>query len=184
MLRPRANSPHDEAVSPIVSTLLMVALTVVLVVAILMVISGYSTDGSSAPAAVAWTMDDDADRIILRSAQGHSDWARLAVHVAECDQSADYSVGRVGATEGISNGKYFNEPADPSGAALNEGAPGASCGSGVLVPLADALAPAWADDYLEFCADGGPMSTVTIEIVDTAANAMIHKATFIGIAAC
>lgn len=184
MLRRRTLPPDSEAVSPIVSTILMVGLTVVLVGGILWLISGYSDEDAKAASALSWTVDDKADRLLVLGAQGHTDWSHLDIHITECLQSTDNLVGRVGDTETTSNGQYFNEPATQDGAALNQAAAGGACGDGVLVTLADAPAPIWAEDFLEFCADGGEMTAVTIEIQDRLANTVIRTVTFDAWAPC
>lgn len=178
MRRDRALPADAEAVSPIVSTILMIGLTVVLVGGILWVISGFSDEEASAATAVSWTVDDETDRLLVLGTQGHTDWSRLAIQVTECLQDTDNAVGRVGDTEATSNGRFYNEPATIDGATLNQAAAGSECGPATLAPLADAAAPIWAEDYLEFCADGGQMTAITVQLQDQVARTIIRTVTF------
>lgn len=170
----------SEAVSPVISTILMVALTIVLGATIFYLVSDSGENPAEAAAAVGWRADETTDRLVVVSTVEGADWKNLAVRISSCTQPADSgSVGYVGTNEATPNGKLFNEEATASGGALNQAAAtGTACGAGITVVVSEASGPVKASDFLDFCATPGPVTNVVIEVQDTFANARLHQAVF------
>ncbi len=147
----------EDAVSPVIGVILMVAITVVLAAVVFVLVSDLGSD-ANAPSAVKFQKDEGTDRIKVISAESTADWDNLQV---KADQT----------------GIEFE---------LNAAADGVN-GTAVttaLVNIASSTNPMSAGEYLEFCGTAGAVNDITLTLIDGAANQIMAELTFSGVAAC
>jgi flagellin-like protein len=156
----------DDAVSPIIATILMVAVTVVLATTVFVLIDQFSASAPPAPN-VIFQVVDHTDRLEVAGASAVADWIRLDARVETQSGAGSIHMGTDAA------GGHQNEPAAATG--------GDILAAPVQVSTqADKIA---AGDYLEFCADA-PAQHVVVLIVDVASNFKLGPYTFGTIDAC
>ncbi|MEA3144333.1 MAG: Archaeal Type pilin, N-terminal [Thermoplasmata archaeon] len=182
----QAFKANDEAVSPVIGVILMVAITVVLAAVVFVLVSNLSKGSNNSAPTLAINTDDTADKLIITSAATGADWSRLSVKVASCTQANN-------AGDLINMGTatpYQNDPAVSAGADLNAAAAmGTACGAGALVQVTATSVPIAAGDFLQFCTSPFGMGTsaatnVVIDVIDTVANSAIGSYTFTSVALC
>jgi archaeal type IV pilus assembly protein PilA len=86
----------DEAVSPVIGVILMVAITVVLAAVVFVLVNNLGEGAESAPV-ISFTKSESADSLSIVTASGGADWGRLSitlnaagkVHDEEIAQSTD-----------------------------------------------------------------------------------------------
>lgn len=86
----QAFKQNDEAVSPVIGVILMVAITVVLAAVVFVLVSNLGADSETAPA-ISWNKDEATDRLTVVTASSNADWQRL-----EIDGNVDFQVNVAG----------------------------------------------------------------------------------------
>jgi len=181
----QAFKANDEAVSPVIGVILMVAITVVLAAVVFVLVSNLSKGGSQSAPNLAINTDDTLDRLVITSGSSGADWSRLSVKVASCTQVTTLSQIRLGTAT-----PYQNDPAVVGGAALNAALANAGanpCGAGTAVQVATTATPIAAGDFLAFCTgpSGATAATnVVVQITDTVANSVVGTYTFTSVVGC
>ncbi len=157
----------DEAVSPVIGVILMVAITVVLAAVVFVLVSNLGKTSSSTPT-FSLSRDESADKLSVTSADSDADWNRLALKT----EGANICVRLNAATPmGACSGTDANVAATPVAAANTD-----------VTATANLME---AGEYLEFCESTAAANTpVTITVVDTSANSVIGSFTFSDIAVC
>lgn len=125
--RRRAPTLHaaEQAVSPVIGTILMVAITVVLAVVIVLFVNPQNEDAE--PPTLAFRRHEEADRLMLvRGTNG--DWGDMRLFVPE----------------GNGAGIRYELNDEPDGTSPE-------IGEGVVMPVKSLDG----GDYVQFCADGG-----------------------------
>lgn len=115
----------DEAVSPVIGVILMVAITVVLAAVVFVLVSNLSKSGQKAPDA-AFSTDETRDRMTIVTAQSELTYADFEFKSSNPD------------IKWLRNGAPGNSA-------------GATFGSSDYLTMAAATAPFNAGDYFEFC---------------------------------
>lgn len=157
----------DEAVSPVISTILMVAITVVLAATAFVLVADVGGQTGKAPPAIGLRADDNLDRLVVTSAAQGADWARLAIV-----QTSFGGTGTIHVGSSLADG-YQNEPAGTGGG--NPATPGG-------VPISPDPEPITAGEYLEFCRSaGGNDGALTVSVKDVSANALLGSFTFLSV---
>jgi flagellin-like protein len=188
----RAFVRNEEAVSPVIGVILMVAITVVLAAVVFVLVSNLGKSSNSAPT-FALSRDDATDRLSVTSADSDADWNRLAI---KGPAQQDAAVGPP-VVAGVHLHFGLNAAAtDASGDCGTDAAPAspmpADCVLSSNTEITGAADLMSAGEYLEFCndSDGAAAGTntaatgVTFTIVDTTANQVIGTFTFNDIAGC
>jgi flagellin-like protein len=179
---------NDEAVSPVIGVILMVAITVVLAAVVFVLVSNLSKGGSQSAPALSFNTDSVADKLTVTSAATGADWSRLSLKVTSCTQTQTNSIIYVG---GSATKVYQNTAASAAnGGALNLAAPNGPpnvCGAGVAVQVTPTSVPIAAGNSLAFCT--GPSAAtaatnVVVQVTDTVANSVIGSYTFTSVAGC
>jgi flagellin-like protein len=157
---------NDEAVSPVIGVILMVAITVVLAAVVFVLVSNLGKSSNSAPT-FALNRDDASDRLSVTSADSDADWNRLAAKVSSTIPM------------GVTFYTHLNGPTSAAGATDTA----LSASNTEITGTADLMS---AGEFLEFCEVGSamPVTGVSIVIVDTTANSVIGTFTFNDIALC
>lgn len=170
----------DEAVSPVIAVILMVAITVVLAATVFVLVSDIGGNTGSAAPVISFTVDEGTDRLTVSSAASNADWNRINVVVSACVQvAASSAIGKMGTDASA----YQNEAGTDTGIALNQAAlAGTSCGAAVTTPaeVTNAADKIDAGDYLEFCSSpaAADMTNVKLELRDNTANSIVFSHTF------
>ena len=184
----QAFGKNDEAVSPVIGVILMVAITVVLAAVVFVLVSNLGKGSGSAAPNIQFSKDDTTDRLVITTAESGANWNRISVRVTSCTQAADNNIINLGTVEGTTHGKLHNEDATTSGGDLNAAATGTSCGGGSAVAVTSTSAAISAGDYLDFCAGPTSLTTlptnVVIQVTDTVANSVLGEHTFANIVVC
>lgn len=158
----------DEAVSPVISTILMVAITVVLAATAFVLVADVGGQTGKAAPAIGLRADDNLDRLVVTSAAQGADWARLAIMQTSFGGTGTIYVG-TSATDGDG---YQNEPAAPTG----------PNNIATEVAISTETEPITAGQYLELCRSaGGNDGALTVTIKDVSANALIGSFTFLSV---
>lgn len=165
----------DEAVSPVISTILMVAITVVLAATAFVLVADVGGQTGKAAPAIGLRADDNLDRLVVTSAAQGADWARLAIMQTSFGGTGTIHVG----TDAV---PAF--PGDPPG---YQNEPAASTGGNIAteVPITSTTDPITAGEYLELCRSaGGNDGALTVSLKDVSANVLIGSFTFLSVAEC
>lgn len=178
--RYRAGIRDEEAVSPVVATILLLAIVITLGVVVWRIVNEATPSNPPAPT-VAFGVDEFLDRLTVTTAEPTADWTRIDVRVKGCTQAAANSIVRLGTAS-----PYQNTPAVATGGALNAAAAGNDCGSGTYVTVTATLAAMRNSDYLEFCGSpgGAGITNVRFDVVDNRANSFLDSPVFSALADC
>jgi flagellin-like protein len=159
----QAFKQNDEAVSPVIGVILMVAITVVLAAVVFVLVSNLGKGTEAAPNLGA-TSDDTNSKIQINTAPNGLTWDKFKL-------KADKAVV-----------SYLNHAADggaTSGTDLAANTPTAAGTSSQTVS---------GGDYFAFCggtiATGAAQTSVTITIIHVASNTQVYTHTFPAISAC
>lgn len=76
-----ASSASDAAVSPIIATILMVAITVVVAGVLFALVQGLGV-GTKAPAQLSFIVNDAQDRAVVKATQGDPRWGEIEVRMS------------------------------------------------------------------------------------------------------
>lgn len=147
----------DEAVSPVIAVILMVAITVVLAATVFVLVSDIGSNSANTAPAFNLRTDESLDRLIVDSATGKADWNRLTItpNKAGSEFRLNAATGSSGNTVLPASATELTGTANPMGAA----------------------------EYLEFCGTA-LLDDVTYTINDVSANQVMGSWTFIQLAAC
>ena len=149
----------DEAVSPVIGVILMVAITVVLAAVVFVLVSNLSKGTGDTTPAVSFQQNDGTDRLEVTSAASNADWNRLAIGPGAVTLK-------------------FNLNADATNGA------GTVRSTTANVEITGTADPMSAGEYLDFCGVGGALTDVSFTLIDTAANAKVGDFNFLSVAAC
>lgn len=183
----------DDAVSPVIAVILMVAITVVLAATVFVLVSDIGGNKSSAAPAFNLSPDEGQSRLTVESAAQNADWNRLTVQADSCT-FATAAAGNIinvgGASAAVT---HVSVAAYPTGADTPIGTASAttSCGAAVAVRIAPSATKMTAGQFLEFCAGASsatPSATfagnVKIVLIDTTANSQAYSYTFTNVRQC
>jgi archaeal type IV pilus assembly protein PilA len=190
----QAFGKNDEAVSPVIGVILMVAITVVLAAVVFVLVSNLGKGSGQTAPNLQFTKDDTTDRLTITTAESGANWNRISVRVTSCTSTATAAatiiyMGTDSAPRQNQNAVNGSTQAND----LNQGAAGGgsatACGAGISLPVATATAAINAGDFLDFCADNSeattiPPTNVVVQVTDTVANSVLGEYTFANIAGC
>jgi hypothetical protein len=158
--------------------------------------AGDGTDGPtsdtlhSAAPAITFRADEDLNRWFVSSAAADADWERYEARVTACETNAAGLRPVVGA----GGAPYVNEAsASGSGGQLAAASNATRCGAPLAVAFSDDPRPVRMNDYVEFCAEAAPRSTlapedlmtsVEVELRDRAAHSRVFVYLFAEVSAC
>ena len=154
---------EDEAVSPVIAVILMVAITVVLAATVFVLVSDIGNQSNTSQPPVSWGMDETTDRWSVSQAPNQVSWASYNIK----SSLADLKVA-------------LNEQGTDTSTAA--GTTATELNSGTFA--GDSLA---AGDYLDFCVGGSatlPSTNVEITLTHIPSNSIANQKTFASIAAC
>lgn len=168
--RAREFARGDGAVSPVISTILMVAITVVLAAAAFVLLADIGGPGETAPT-FGLQRDDLDDKLSVTSASAGADWARLTVQLASAE-----GIGaiRLGNTDPVDDLDYVGDAAKANGRLINTDP----------VPIADASHVMVAGEWIQFCRTDGLAGPVSVQIIDVVSNQAMGTFSFGTISAC
>lgn len=155
----------DEAVSPVIAVILMVAITVVLAATVFVLVSDIGSQTQTTQPAVSWTMDEIADRWEIAQAPNQVAWAGYSVK-ASGTTSAWVRLNGDSAAAAPSVGPFSATTAVELGTGSFSGA-----------NLA-------AGDFTDFCVSAGATQNVQITLTHIASNSIANQKTFASIAQC
>lgn len=164
--RAREFARGDGAVSPVISTILMVAITVVLAATAFVLVADIGGPGETAPT-FGLQRDDLEDKLTVTSASAGADWARLTVRLVSLDGAGVIHLGNT------MDADYVGEAADDTGPAIT-----------TPVAIAAQTHVMVAGEWLQFCRSGGGAGPVSVQIVDVVSNQAMGTFSFGTIAAC
>ncbi|MEA3144335.1 MAG: Archaeal Type pilin, N-terminal [Thermoplasmata archaeon] len=167
---------EEDAVSPVIGVILMVAVGVVLSAVVFVVASGIG--GKTIPDAPTPVMqvDDIGDRLTVLSATVGADWSRVQISATRCTTGGIVNVGSSGTS-------HQNQPA--SAAATYTAISNSGCtGISPRVTVAPVSTVINAGDYLAFCTSGGTAANVDIQLMDTVANTVLGTYSLTSLHAC
>ncbi len=177
---------EEEAVSPVIAVILMVAITVVLAATVFVLVSDIGGQTGSAAPSISFSADEGQDRLSVNQAGQNADWNRLTVSAVSCSGADDgTTASAISLGSAAADSSHHSKPALAPGDDV--GTVGASSCTGTAVQVSDAADRIEAGDFLEFCVDdalAGPVDNVEIQIRDTTANAIVHTYTFTDVADC
>lgn len=168
---------EEEAVSPVIAVILMVAITVVLAATVFVLVSDIGGQQNVAPS-FNLAKDESADRLTVQSGAENANWNRLQISFSSGDAIAD--VANVYCVIGAD----ATTAADPCDA---PDADGAGTYSSDFVEIVGATDPMNAGDFLDVCTGPttGPGATdLVVTIRDVDANQQMGTWTFQSVAAC
>jgi flagellin-like protein len=152
----QAFEQNDEAVSPVIGVILMVAITVVLAAVVFVLVSNLGKGTTSAPNLGA-TSDDTNNKIQINTAPNGLTWDKFNL---KADKALKFAL---------------NGAASSSSTALAANTATAAGGSSNTVS---------GGDYFAFCGNGGIMTSTTVTIIHIASNTQVYTHTFPSIPAC
>lgn len=148
-------SVSDDAASPVIATILMVAIVVVLAGAVMLLIN-VTRDEENAPEAFGVAKDEGQDTLKVARSNPSYDWSNYEIRSKEAVSGLHYSQDVI---------------ADASDPLV----------SNTYQPLAGG--PILAGDYISLCAEA-PLSEVTIQIRDENSNGIVYETLFRSIGLC
>lgn len=149
----------EEAVSPVIAVILMVAITVVLAATVFVLVSDIGSRGGDTAPAFELTQDEVSDKLTVASSVQSANWNRLEI------RSDKVSI--------VMNEDGVNADNQTLSSATT------------WTRIDTASDPMNAGDYLKFCGSGGAKTDVTFEIRDLEANQIVKSGVrFSEIAAC
>jgi len=162
----------DEAVSPVIGVILMVAITVVLAAVVFVLVTKLSSDQSDDAPDVGFSVNESEDQIRVAQNDAGLRWCDFQVAVDWTDGMTDYT------------GAGFFVNAGPGAANIDDDStfesmdPSAACTTGTVS----------AGDFVEFCIEFGGATTqyanAQVRIIHTESNAAIYEHTFASLQDC
>lgn len=153
----QAYKADEEAVSPVVGVILMVAITVVLAAVVFVLVNNLGKGTEKAPSLGA-SADSTNQRINIGTAEPGHNWL-------EFDLKADQAL-------------KFDLNGDATAADTQAITAGGSTDAGLVGEAVTG------GDYFDFCGDGGIRTNVVVQVIHVATNTEVYKTTFPTIAAC
>lgn len=165
----------DEAVSPVIGVILMVAITVVLAAVVFVLVNNLTGDAGEASQDVTATTDEGKDRIDVITANDAADWGAMEIRVSSAVVLRINDQAALTATDATCDGVATT--GDCEAVAAN-----------TWTPMEQGSAPVEGGDYLTFCGGtlvaGTEAVNVEITIRDINTNTVIETYSFKNIAAC
>lgn len=149
----------DEAVSPVIGVILMVAITVVLAAVVFVLVSNLSKTSGKAPD-VSWTTDETKDRISLIKADTGLNWDDFSIKgtIPAGTTAINWALNADATTGGADLGSTY-DPIDT-----------------------DSFE---AGDFMDFCSTTTPSTGITtIQIIHVESNTVVYETQFNGVIAC
>lgn len=178
----------EEAVSPVIAVILMVAITVVLAATLFVLLDLYGKEQKGL-VLIGLTQVEDSDKLTVSSRQAGADWSNIRVKVTSCtQQAASSTIIYLGATSPYQN----DEATAAAGGALNAAAAaGAACGAqadpGIQVATA-VNTDVQPENFLDFCAGPTTLTTaptdVVVAVIDFSSGNSLGTFTFQSVAIC
>src|SRR5688572_612340 len=173
-VRAPSDRGDDAGVSPLVGTLLMVAILVVLAATVTVFIIGFSSNDEIRKH-VTFTVDEKEDLVVVVYADPLASWDGFSVILGSCTPStANLHLGGAAAP-------HFNVRAT-SGSRTSLGGPG--CSEAVSVQVAATSARIAAGNYLSFCSTGAAAEDVSIRLVEEASGSIAYQVILESVALC
>ncbi len=151
----------EEAVSPVVGTIIMVAITVVIAAVLYLVVNSIKTSGSTSET-LGFQIDETNDALYIVKVNDQPLWSTLEVRLSV---AGDFDVG---------------QPVQAGGDALAAEA-FARMGGAANGP-ADAVITPGVSVY--FCAEPGPASGVELSIRHVNSNTLVYRSKFVSMRDC
>ena len=173
----QAFKQNDEAVSPVIGVILMVAITVVLAAVVFVLVSNLGKGSTSTPTFVL-TRNEATDALTVTSADSDADWNRIAAKATFSSALDDVThLCAIAYTGAQADCASTDSDAFASPGAFIDTSNSELTGSPHLMQ---------AGDTMKFCAvaGAGPALTVAITLVDTSANSVIGTYNFNEVAQC
>jgi flagellin-like protein len=161
----RSFGAADLAVSPVIATILMVAITVVLAATAFVLVADVGGNAGNTAPAIGFRVNDALDHLEVTSAGPKADWKRISVRLLSDDDGGSVYVGDDPVP-------YVNKAATTNGGLISS-----------PVAVATDPQPIAGGDYLAFCGSGtdGP---ITLQVTDTDANSLVGTFGFSDLAPC
>lgn len=153
--------PEDEAVSPVVATIVMVAVTVVLAGVLFAVVTGIRSQSHNTEN-VGFRVDETADSLYVIKVEEQPQWSTYEVRLSV---AGDFELG--GPVQAGTDALVANVFASMGGAPNGPGDAAVAAGS-----------------TMYFCAEPGPVGGVDIEIRHAGANTIIFRSRFLSLQDC
>ncbi|MHB8634721.1 MAG: type IV pilin [Thermoplasmatota archaeon] len=184
---------NEEAVSPVIGVILMVAITVVLAAVVFVLVTKLSSNNSTSAPTLSMSTDSVADKLTVSSAGTGADWSRIKVSVGQCTLASNLDAIAVG--NGASTTVHQNAVAHVGASAANTATlvSAANCASAVAVQVAATATPITAGDFLNFCfetqstqatATGATATNAVVTVTDSVANQQLGTWTLTNINKC
>lgn len=147
----------DEAVSPVIGVILMVAITVVLAAVVFVLVSNLSKGGQKAPD-VSFSTDETRDRVTLITSASGLNWDDFRIKATfPASEVIHYKLNTEGSTGDASLTNAYS----------------------TLVSAAFT-----AGDFIDFCGATTVDGATTLQILHTESNTVVYETQFNGIVAC
>lgn len=150
----------DEAVSPVIGVILMVAITVVLAAVVFVLVNNLTGDTGEASQDITAQEKESTDLIEVITANDAADWGALEIR---SNSGITFDINTAAAIA--------------TGTAVAAGAEG-------WTTMSAATDPVEGGDQVTFCGTAGVVTDVTIDIRDANTNTLIEQYTFNDLAAC
>lgn len=154
----------EAAVSPVISTILMVAITVVLAATAFVLVADVGGNVTEPAPNIGASRDDVADQIQIITADPGANWDRIALQVKPRGGSSPLLLG---------NGAVVNDPAGLGGLPISG-----------RVDIVQGSLPMFGGDFLQFCRNGPVDGPAVIQVVDAVVNQLMGDYEFAGFEAC
>jgi len=153
----------DEAVSPVIAVILMVAITVVLAATVFVLVSDIGSKSAKNAPQIGWSDDETNDRWQINQAPPTVPWSGFQLKASAFSASMTAWKASVNADSNAANA-------------------GTSTGTGyVTITVTTNMA---GGDYLEFCAVGAAGTNIEFVMLHSASNSIAHRFTFAALALC
>lgn len=160
----------DEAVSPVIAVILMVAITVVLAATVFVLVSDIGGNTARTAPAISASTDDAVDKLVINSAATGADWNRMSLRVKSLGTATEIQVGGAAVPHQNVAGRT-----DAASAPLT---------TNTNTAVATASDVMDASDFVQFCSTTTTGANVVISLIDHTASQTIGDYTFPTILAC
>ena len=163
----------DEAVSPVIAVILMVAITVVLAATVFVLVSDIGSQSAKSAPQIGWSDDETNDRWQINQAPTQVDWDAFQIKMSGAtdlfmDLNAD-AAAAAGVNEVQASYCALGSDSTPTG-----------CGTNDLTGITGTMS---GGDFLDFCATAEE-TDVTVTLIHTESNAIAHQFEFSTVRAC
>lgn len=196
----------DEAVSPVIGVILMVAITVVLAAVVFVLVNNLTGDAGEASMDITGTRDEGKDRIDIITASSNADWAEIELFVEFEQGSSTVNAGNTAnmicwEVQSAATANYAGaiDTTDPTTGEPSDGTDAGCAGAGSgadgdgYVLVRDAATPVTGGSFIEFCGAGETalaasvgteLASVSLKLRDVNTNTLIEEYSFSNVAAC